>query len=71
MADVLRVNVLRLAMDRRETLQREVSEIDRFIRTAERIIRSHGSRDTTSGADAFQFNTGEVQPPTAGRSEAG
>ena len=58
------MDVLRIALERRESMRREISELDTFIRTAEMLLASvRGQSD--SGQSAV-VTLPPVQQPKAG-----
>lgn len=58
-------DVVRMARERRDELNKQVSELDEFIRMADELITREEARPKVTEAEFFQarFNSGEVLPP--------
>lgn len=65
------IDVLRLALVRRDQLSQELAELDRFVRMAEELLRSSGRTQEVPEVDPLQarFNSGEVLPPARGNGD--
>ena len=59
------VDLLLLALTRRDELSRELEGLDDFVRTAEWLLTGDQARPAPPRVDPFQalFNSGEVLPP--------
>lgn len=59
------VDVLRIALERRDQLSQEVAELDRFVRMAEELLGQAAGSPEPPKIDPIQalFNSGEVLPP--------
>ena len=66
-------DVLKIALNRRDELTKEVTKLDDFIRMADGLLRTQQKQDPTPAVDPVQahFNSGEIIPPASGDRETG